>query len=194
MQLTELSTRLDTVESSIKKDIRNILEILQQQQQQKQSITDRKHSDEISDKSRDESPQQIDENRLQRTQQTSIEKQNILMTSSYQRTESDFSFDQPQIQSSSHRLPTASTSQVHRSISQPECTNTATDKSLLKFVFLFLVLRLINDDFDAKRFSCFTYRCSKFSSFNQTLDDNEQWTAFAPIAKLESLDELDQVI
>lgn len=131
MQLTELSTRLDTVESSIKKDIRNILEILQQQQQ---SITDRKHSDELSDKSRDASPQQIDENRLQRTQQTSIEKQNILMTSSYQRSEGDFSFEQPQIQSSSHRLPTASTSQVHRSISQPECTNTATDKSLLKFV------------------------------------------------------------
>lgn len=37
-------------------------------------------------------------------------------------------------------------------------------------------------------------RCSKFSSFNQTLDDSDQWTAFAPIAKLESLDELDQVM
>lgn len=133
MQLTELSTRLDTVETSIKKDIRNILDILQQQQQQ--SITGRKHSDEISDKSRDESPQQIDDNRLQRTQLTSIEKHNILMTSSYQRCESDFSFEQPQSQPSSHRLPTASTSQVHRSISQPECTNTATDKSLLRFVF-----------------------------------------------------------
>lgn len=131
MQLTELSTRLDTVESSIKKDIRNILEILQQQQ----SITGRIHSDEISDKSRDESPQQIDENRLQRTQLTPIEKQNILMTSSYQRCESDFSFEQLQTQPSSHRLPTASTSQVHRSISQPECTNTATDKSLIRFVF-----------------------------------------------------------
>lgn len=39
----------------------------------------------------------------------------------------------------------------------------------------------------------FVNRCSKFSSFNQTLDDSDQWTAFAPIAKLESLDELDQV-
>lgn len=37
------------------------------------------------------------------------------------------------------------------------------------------------------------FRCSKFSSFNQTLDDSDQWTAFAPIAKLESLDEIDQV-
>lgn len=122
MQLTELSTRLDTVESSIKKDIRNILEILQQQQQQQQSITGRQLSDEISDKSRNESPQQIDGNRLQRTQQTS-----------YQRSENDFSFEQPQTQPF-YRLPTASTSQVHRSISQPECTNTATDKSLLRFV------------------------------------------------------------
>lgn len=112
MQITELTTRLDTVESSIKKDIRNILEILKQQ-----SDAGRKRSDD----------EQIDENRLQRTQQqSSIEKQNILMASSYQRSESDFSFDHQQ-----HRMPTASTSQVHRSISQPECTQT--DKSLLRY-------------------------------------------------------------
>lgn len=37
------------------------------------------------------------------------------------------------------------------------------------------------------------FRCSKFSSFNQAMDDAEEWTVFAPIARLESLDELDQV-
>lgn len=34
--------------------------------------------------------------------------------------------------------------------------------------------------------------CSKFPSFNQTLEEPDQWTHFAPIAKLESLDEIDQ--
>jgi hypothetical protein len=40
-----------------------------------------------------------------------------------------------------------------------------------------------------------TFRCSKFSSFNQPMEDaaNENWNIFAPIAKLESLDEIDQV-
>lgn len=38
-------------------------------------------------------------------------------------------------------------------------------------------------------------RCSKFSSFNQPMDDvnDGNWNIFAPIAKLESLDEIDQV-
>lgn len=34
--------------------------------------------------------------------------------------------------------------------------------------------------------------CSKFPSFNQTMEESDQWTHFAPIAKLESLDEIDQ--
>ena len=39
-------------------------------------------------------------------------------------------------------------------------------------------------------------RCSKFSSFNHPMDDTpegQNWNIFAPIAKLESLDEIDQV-
>ncbi|XP_055319905.1 potassium voltage-gated channel subfamily H member 6 isoform X4 [Sitodiplosis mosellana] len=160
MQLAELSSRMDNMEISIKKDIKSILEILQQ-------------------------PSGIGRGKLLETlhgggqhqtkDQLAQDKQNLLMTSSIQPSESDFSFelclDTKRLSQAQHpyRIPTAGTSQihsVHRSISQPECTNTVAEKNLL--------------------------RCSKFSSFNQTLDDCEQWTAFAPIAKLESLDELDQ--
>ncbi|XP_037044043.1 potassium voltage-gated channel subfamily H member 6 isoform X3 [Bradysia coprophila] len=87
--------------------------------------------------------------------------------------ESDFSFDnmcaiekqhQQQLLLNQQQQPQR-TGIVQRSISQPECTN-ENEKSLLK--------------------------CSKFSSFNQAMDDTDEWTVFAPIARLESLDELDQ--
>lgn len=38
----------------------------------------------------------------------------------------------------------------------------------------------------------FLCSCSKFPSFNQTMEEADHWTQFAPIAKLESLDEIDQ--
>lgn len=95
---------------------------------------------------------------------------------------------------------------VQRSVSQPECAN---EKSLFKWVWsqtflsglnwqrslsTFHPLRNVNairSDIDDCESFC---RCSKFSSFNQPMDDtNENWNIFAPIAKLESLDEIDQV-
>ncbi|XP_031622923.1 potassium voltage-gated channel subfamily H member 6 isoform X2 [Contarinia nasturtii] len=147
-QFNELASRLDNMEISIKKDITNILEILQSQSGVE------KHCE-----------------KYQIKDQMAQEKLNLLMTSSIQPSGSDFSFelgmDTKRQAQHAHRIATAgSSTQVHRSISQPECTNSSSEKNLL--------------------------RCSKFSSFNQTLDDTEQWTAFAPIAKLESLDEIDQ--
>ncbi|EAT47292.1 AAEL001592-PA [Aedes aegypti] len=94
--------------------------------------------------------------------------------SSYQPSESDFSFDMcaaagdaPSGSLAKHGGPTSQQrTNVQRSVSQPECAN---EKSLFK--------------------------CSKFSSFNQPMDDTPEghnWNIFAPIAKLESLDEIDQ--
>lgn len=117
-QIMDLSTRMDNMEISIKKDIRIILDILQ-------------HSSGSRGKSIEPSEQHPKE-------QQSQDKQNLLMTSSMQPSESDFSFElcldtkrQPQPQHA-YRIPTAGTSQVHRSISQPECTNTAAEKNLLR--------------------------------------------------------------
>ncbi|CRL03250.1 CLUMA_CG016560, isoform A [Clunio marinus] len=98
---------------------------------------------------------------------------------SYQPSEhSDFSFDNLSTTTDNntkqpHSLPPPAQLQqqtqsrnVQRSVSQPECAD-SNDKSL--------------------------FRCSKFSSFNQPMDDAaENWNIFAPIAKLESLDEIDQ--
>lgn len=116
------------MEVSIKKDIKNILEILRQQHITKKPI---EHQKMLQDQTVEQA-------------HASDDKQNLLMTSSCQPSGSDFSFElfgldtkhetkqqQPQIQ---QRSSNASTSQVHRSISQPECTNTATDKSLLRYI------------------------------------------------------------
>lgn len=69
--------------------------------------------------------------------QLAQEKQTLLMA--MQPSESEFSFElcldskrQPQTQHT-HRMQTAGVSQVHRSISQPECTNTAAEKNLLRY-------------------------------------------------------------
>lgn len=124
MQITELTTRLDNMEIGIKKDIRNILDILQQQQQTQMMLQKLPHS------------QTEDQKLQQQTQKSASGKQINLLTSSYQPSESEFSFDlfgqqrqQPHLE---QRAASANTSQVHRSISQPECTNTAAEKSLLR--------------------------------------------------------------
>lgn len=115
------------MEVSIKRDIRNILEILQH------PSGSRGKTIETLEKQGEPPHSQTKE------QQQAQEKQN-LMTSSMQPSESDFSFElcldtkrQPQSQHASYRMPTtAGISQVHRSISQPECTNTAAEKNLLR--------------------------------------------------------------
>lgn len=193
MQLAELSSRMNNMEISIKKDIKSILEILQQTSGMgRGKLLETLHGGE----------------QHQTKEQVAQDKQNLLMTSSIQPSESDFSFElcldtkRPSQVHHLHRMPTAGTSQihpVHRSISQPECTNTATEKNLLRYDLRAYLWKICTMNCRENRFyslSCsfsFCHRCSKFSSFNQTLDDSEQWTAFAPIAKLESLDELDQV-
>lgn len=125
-QLTELTSRLDNMETSIKKDIRSILEMLQ-------------HPSGMSGGKSIETFDKHGEPHLpQLAEECGQDKQNLLMTSSIQPSESDFSFElcldtkrliQPQ---HSQRGPTAGISQVHRSISQPECTNTAAEKNLLR--------------------------------------------------------------
>ncbi|XP_055700968.1 potassium voltage-gated channel subfamily H member 6 isoform X3 [Phlebotomus papatasi] len=134
-QLNEITQRIDGLEVTLRKDIRTILDILHQQQQIQMQI--------------------------QLQQQQAAAKQ--AMTTSYQPSESDFSFDMCTAADKAPGPAQSPRSNVQRSVSQPECTN---EKSLFK--------------------------CSKFSSFNQTMEDADNWTVFAPIAKLESLDEIDQ--
>lgn len=112
------------------------------------------------------------------------------MATSYQPSESDFSFDNMCALEKQQQLLNQQpqrTGNVQRSISQPECTN-ENEKSLLKWVD-----STINNFERFKEFNFCIVRCSKFSSFNQAMDDTDEWTVFAPIARLESLDELDQV-
>lgn len=118
-QIAELSSRMDNMEISIKKDIRSILEILQQPSGFGRGKLIETHGE-------------------QTKEQLVQDKQNLLMTSSIQPSESDFSFelcmDTKRMSQAQHphRMPTAGTSQVHRSISQPECTNTTAEKNLLR--------------------------------------------------------------
>ncbi|XP_055686281.1 potassium voltage-gated channel subfamily H member 6 isoform X3 [Lutzomyia longipalpis] len=135
-QLNEITQRIDGLETTLRKDVRTILDILHQQQQIQMQI--------------------------QLQQQQSATKQ--AMTTSYQPSESDFSFDMCTAADKASAASQTPRGNVQRSVSQPECAN---EKSLFK--------------------------CSKFSSFNQTMEDADNWTVFAPIAKLESLDEIDQV-
>lgn len=126
-QITELSSRLDTMETSIKKDIRNILEILQNP-----AGMSRGKSIETFDKLNEPQHSQFKEQMAQ---------EKLLMA--MQPSESEFSFElcmDPKRQllqqsaATSQRMPTTSMSQVHRSISQPECTNTAAEKNLLRYL------------------------------------------------------------
>ncbi|XP_050098115.1 potassium voltage-gated channel subfamily H member 6 isoform X5 [Anopheles aquasalis] len=181
-KLTELTGRVESLEVSLRNDMRTILDILHQQQQQQH--------------------QQQQPHLQQHPQPTHYALQHQQMQQghhgkmtlpSYQPSESEFSFDmcapidprevqqqqqqqhhhhqqqQQPLNQSYHAPPSSSQHHrmhVHRSVSQPECTD---DRSLFK--------------------------CSKFSSFNQPMDDtpeSQNWNIFAPIAKLESLDEIDQ--
>lgn len=124
-QITELATRMDNMEVSIKRDIRHILEILQN------PSGDREKPIEAFEKQYESHPQV-------KEQQTQ-EKQSHLMTSSMQPSESDFSFElcldkrpPAQSQQRAYRTPSTGGSQVHRSISQPECTNTTAEKNLMR--------------------------------------------------------------
>lgn len=128
-QLSELSSRLDNLELSLKKDIHSILDLLHQQQQ----IQLQQHT-------HHQSQPQLREH-LQHPQ---TGKQNV-MTASYQPSESDFSFDNLSTTTDNnskqpHSLPPGGavgirdqqpTQQrnVQRSVSQPEC---ASDKSLFR--------------------------------------------------------------
>uniref|UniRef100_A0A453Z1J4 Cyclic nucleotide-binding domain-containing protein n=1 Tax=Anopheles merus TaxID=30066 RepID=A0A453Z1J4_ANOME len=153
-QLSELTNRIGILETSLKHDIRTILEILHQQQQMQMQIQQQQHS----------FAQQQQQMHQMHTGKTAM--------SSYQPSESDFSFDMcgppMDCREVKHQQPPSSQHRIHvaRSVSQPECTD---DRSLFK--------------------------CSKFSSFNHPMDDTpegQNWNIFAPIAKLESLDEIDQ--
>ncbi|XP_055631731.1 potassium voltage-gated channel subfamily H member 6 isoform X3 [Toxorhynchites rutilus septentrionalis] len=150
-QLSDLTIRLDNLEGSLKKDIRTILDILHQQQQMQL---------------------QFHQQQLQHQQhQMQMQQSGKTAMSSYQPSESDFSFDMcggtgDAGSSMAKHQQAQQRTNVQRSVSQPECAN---EKSLFK--------------------------CSKFSSFNQAMDDTPEghnWNMFAPIAKLESLDEIDQ--
>ncbi|CAO1308266.1 unnamed protein product [Diamesa hyperborea] len=160
-QLTDMSVRLDNLETSLRKDIHSILDLLHQQQQIQLQIQ-QQHN-------------QMQQHQLQQHSNQHPSGKPV-MTQSYQPSESDFSFDNLSTTTDNntkqpHSLPPPQQLQqqqqqrnLQRSISQPECAN---EKSLFK--------------------------CSKFSSFNQPMDDAaENWNIFAPIAKLESLDEIDQ--
>ncbi|XP_065086185.1 potassium voltage-gated channel subfamily H member 2 isoform X2 [Ochlerotatus camptorhynchus] len=151
-QLSDLTIRLDSLEGSLRKDIRTILDILHQQQQMQLQF----HHQQL------------------HHQQQQMQQSGKTAMSSYQPSESDFSFDMcagagdaasGSIAKHGGLAPQLRTN-VQRSVSQPECAN---EKSLFK--------------------------CSKFSSFNQPMEDTPEghnWNIFAPIAKLESLDEIDQ--
>lgn len=108
------------MEVSIKRDIRNILEILQ--------------NPSAASKGKSAEPVEKEQPKEQQAQ----EKQTLLMASSMQPSESDISFElcldkRPPQSQHSYRMPSVGMSQVHRSISQPECTNTATaEKNLLR--------------------------------------------------------------
>ncbi|XP_035785052.1 potassium voltage-gated channel subfamily H member 7-like isoform X3 [Anopheles albimanus] len=185
-KLSELTGRVESLEVSLRNDMRTILDILHQQQQQH-------HQQQHQQQQQQQQPhlqphhQQPTHYALQHQQMQQGGHHGKMTLPSYQPSESEFSFDmcapldpremQQQQQQhlhhqQQHAPPSSSSSSqhhrmhVHRSVSQPECTD---DRSLFK--------------------------CSKFSSFNQPMDDtpeSQNWNIFAPIAKLESLDEIDQ--
>jgi trehalose/maltose hydrolase-like predicted phosphorylase len=128
-QLHDLSTRFDILETSLKKDVRTILDILHQQQQMQLQLQQQQH-------------QHLQHQQLQQQPQHpqhSHQQQTGKPTTSYQPSESEFSFDnmstiggasstidkqQPHGQQQQQR------GIVQRSVSQPECTNES--KSLFR--------------------------------------------------------------
>lgn len=120
--MSELASRLDNLEISLKKDIHSILDLLHQQQQMQ-----------FNQSQGNQSQPQLQ----QHTQHSQTGKQNV-MTTSYQPSESDFSFDNLSTTTDNNKQPhslppgreqTTQQRNVQRSISQPEC---ASDKSLFR--------------------------------------------------------------
>ena len=125
-QLTDMSVRLDNLETSLRKDIHSILDLLHQQQQIQLQIQ-QQHN-------------QMQQHQLQQHSNQHPSGKPV-MTQSYQPSESDFSFDNLSTTTDNntkqpHSLPPPQQLQqqqqqrnVQRSISQPECAN---EKSLFK--------------------------------------------------------------
>ncbi|XP_049543350.1 potassium voltage-gated channel unc-103 isoform X3 [Anopheles darlingi] len=182
-KLTELTGRVESLEVSLRNDMRTILDILHQQQQQHhQHQQQQQHPQPHLQQHHQPTHYALQHQQMQQGHHGKM------TLPSYQPSESEFSFDMctpidprevqqqqqqqhhQQLQQHTYHAPPSSSQHhrmhVHRSVSQPECTD---DRSLFK--------------------------CSKFSSFNQPMDDtpeSQNWNIFAPIAKLESLDEIDQ--
>uniref|UniRef100_A0A182XZC0 Uncharacterized protein n=2 Tax=Anopheles stephensi TaxID=30069 RepID=A0A182XZC0_ANOST len=116
-QLSELTDRIGNLESSLKHDIRTILEILHQQQQLQMQIQQQQHT----------FAQQHQQMHQMHTGKTAM--------SSYQPSESDFSFDMcgapMDPRDVKHQQPPSAQHRIHvaRSVSQPECSD---DRSLFK--------------------------------------------------------------
>lgn len=135
-QIADISARLDNMEISLKKDVRTILEILSanyQQPPQQHVQPQQQYLLHQMQQQQQQQPQQTSSqtNLSQQSHQHQIDKPNLMMTTSYQPSENEFSFDLFGLDSKRQRMP--STTNVHRSISQPECaTNTTNEKSLFK--------------------------------------------------------------
>lgn len=129
-KLTELTTRIDSLETTLKKDIRSILDLLHQQQQVQLQM------------------QMQNQQQLQRQQQHSPQQHGKLSANQlYQPSDSEFSFEMcgasgvgtgggggvcgssSAIGSGLGAESLRQRSNVQRSISQPECTN---EKTLLR--------------------------------------------------------------
>lgn len=119
-QINELSTRLDNMESSIRNDVRTILDIVRQQQQLQLQQQQERHL---------HSTQQH-QSTLSKEHSADSEKP-LAASLSLQPFESDFSLDLFGLDGRRQRSAAGALS-VHRSISQPECANTNIDKSLLR--------------------------------------------------------------
>lgn len=104
-QINDLSGRLDSMEASIKKDVQTILSILHHNRYP----SDGKMSD---DSNQAAKPFNVD--------------------APYQPSDGNFQFDPFGVDGKRPRPGTASAN-VHRSISQPECTQTDNEKSLLRY-------------------------------------------------------------
>lgn len=101
-QISDLSVRLDNMETSIKNDVRTILDILHQQQQ---NVMQQKHPT------------------------APLNDAPNVMTASYQPSESDTSIE---LFGPDKRSRASGLANVHRSVSQPECAATSKEKSLLR--------------------------------------------------------------
>lgn len=130
-QLSELTGRVGSLETSLKSDIRTILEILHQQQQMQMQIQMQMQHQQQQQQQHHHHQQNLEQHH--QTQQMHSGKTPM---SSYQPSESDFSFDmcapvdpRDGKQQYQHQPSVPHRMHVHRSVSQPECTE---DRSLFR--------------------------------------------------------------